>query len=352
MELCLKDLKKRFSPDHDFLLDIPELTIPKGEFFGIIGQSGCGKTTLLKIIAGLVDPDKGKVFLKGKEVTSIPSERRGIAMVFQQDRLFPYMNIIDNVAFGLKMKGLSKKERYARSSEFLSSLGLQGYEKRYPLELSGGQRQRVSLARALVTNPSLLLMDEPFSALDPNLRKEMRDLVLELHEKYGMTILFVTHDREEAFYLFQRMAIIVNGRVTEKGIPRKLYEGPSKVETAAFLGIENIFQGTFFENTFSAEKFLINIKDFKKQEERGYLIIRPEIMKLVNNSEENGRNLMNGIISRISYSQGFIHLRIETPGGTSFHIVNADKKQELHKGDPVRFRIPDRDIIFIPEEKG
>jgi len=352
LELSLKELKKGFSPDQDFLLEIPELTIRKGELFGIIGQSGCGKTTLLRIIAGLLTPDKGKVFLQGKDVTSIPSERRGIAMVFQQDRLFPYMNIIDNVAFGLKMKGISKKERYVRSSEFLSSLGLQGYEKRYPLELSGGQRQRVSLARALVMNPSLVLMDEPFSALDPNLRKEMRDLVLDLHEKYGMTTLFVTHDREEAFYLFQRMAIIVNGRVTEKGIPRQLYEHPSKVETAAFLGIENIFQGTFYEDTFSSDKFLIPIKGFKKKGRTGYLIIRPELIELVNNPEENARDIMNGMISQISYSQGILHLRIETPGGVSFHLVDTDKQNDLHKGDPVRFRIPDRDIIFLPEERG
>jgi len=352
LELTLKNLKKRFSPNHDFLLDITELTIRKGEFFGIIGKSGCGKTTLLRIIAGLLDPDRGQIFLQGREITSIPSEKRGIAMVFQHDRLFPYMNIMDNVAFGLKMKGLSKKERYARSSEFLSALGLQGYEKRYPLELSGGQRQRVSLARALVTMPSLILMDEPFSALDPNLRKEMRDLVLDLHEKYGMTILFVTHDRDEAFYLFQRMAIIVDGRVTEKGIPRQLYEHPSKIDTAAFLGIENIFQGTLDNGTFSSPGFSVMIEGFPEKQQTGYLIIRPEIIELVNNSEENKSNLINGTVSKISYAQGILHIRIKTPGGVSFHLINTDRQKDLHKGDPVRFRIPDRNIIFLPEERG
>lgn len=350
MDLRIENVKKQFSSERDFILDIPELEIHKGEFFGLIGESGCGKTTLLKLIAGLLIPDEGSIYLGGEEITGIAAENRGMAMVFQQDRLFPYMNILDNVAFGLKMKGLTKNDRYARSSEFLSAVGLGGFERRYPLELSGGQRQRIAIARALVTNPPLVLMDEPFSALDPNLRREMRDLVLQLHREYGMTTLFVTHDREEGFYLFKRMAVIKKGKITETGIPRVLYESPGNLHTARFLGIENIIAGSLFENRFTSRGSCLTVSTFSERKKDGFLIIRPEVIGLSKYSDVEDENELKGHITGIDYSSGILNLRVETSPDSSFMLTCTALDRELRIGDKVKLFFPAGKLIFLPTE--
>lgn len=185
----------------DFSIRSVNLDIREGERFAILGASGSGKTTLLKLIAGLMHPGEGTIRLGSTDLTAVPAERRGFGMVFQQSLLFPHMTVMDNVAFGLKMKGMDKRERQARAMEMIAAVGLDGYEHRYPGELSGGQQQRVSLARSIVIGPQLLLLDEPFSSLDPGIRTEMRQLVAEIHRKFKMTMLLVTHDRDEAFEL-------------------------------------------------------------------------------------------------------------------------------------------------------
>lgn len=334
-------------------MDIPLLEVGKGEFFGLVGKSGCGKTTLLKIIAGLMTPDEGSIYLQEKEITGLAAEKRGIAMVFQQDRLFPYMNILENVAFGLKMKGLSKKERYQRSSVFLSAVGLSGFENRYPLELSGGQRQRIAIARALVTTPPLVLMDEPFSALDPNLRKEMRDLVLDLHREYGMTILFITHDRDEAFYLFQRMAVMKEGKIIETGSPRKLYESPGKIHTAHFLGIENIFEGILHYDRFSTSHFSMKLRALSPEKKKGVLVIRPETIGLGTYpfpSDGEG-NILEGQITGMNYSFGILHIKVNTSQSCSFDLTCTNQYKDLKEGDRVFLSFPAGELVFLPEEK-
>ncbi len=239
--LSLRGVGKRLE---EFDLFVPDLSVESGELFGVIGPSGCGKTTLLRLIAGLLRTDEGVISCGGMDVTGLPAESRNMGVVFQRPVLFPYMTVMGNLTFGLKMRGVSREERLSRGLELLPALGLDGLGDRYPDELSGGEAQRVAIGRAVIFRPVVLLMDEPFSSLDPNLRGVMRRLVRGLHDSMGMTTVFVSHDRDDAFDLFDRCAFLLNGRVVEIGTPRKLYEKPEKRSTAEFMGISNAVPST------------------------------------------------------------------------------------------------------------
>jgi ABC-type Fe3+/spermidine/putrescine transport system ATPase subunit len=216
-KLELRNICKKYGSDQDesFLLSNINLTVEEGEFLSILGASGCGKTTILRIIAGIVPPDNGSVSVEDIDITKMPIEKRNFALVAQEPLLFPNMNVIENVAFGLKMKGISKSERVVRAESILNDLGLKGLEKRFPTQLSGGEKQRTAIARALVVNPKVLLMDEPFSALNEELRLEMRELLHKIHKENRVTIVFVTHFKEEAYFLSDKIAIMSKGRIDE-----------------------------------------------------------------------------------------------------------------------------------------
>jgi putative spermidine/putrescine transport system ATP-binding protein len=230
--LTLDRLTARYG-EHLVLRDFT-LAVAGGELVALLGPSGCGKTTVLKIIAGLLQPVTGDVRFNGESVLRVPTERRGAVMVFQKPLLFPYLTVAENVAFGLKMRRCDNIRD--RVSEMLRLLQLEGYEARRPSELSGGQEQRVALARALVTEPRVLLLDEPFSALDENLRTELRSQVRELQKRLGITTIFVTHDQVEAAMVSDRIAVLLDGRVEQAGAPRDFYTSPSTVEVARFFG--------------------------------------------------------------------------------------------------------------------
>lgn len=212
------------------------LTIGAGELVALLGPSGCGKTTVLKVVAGLLAPSGGEVLFDGASILPTLAERRGATMVFQKPLLFPHLTVAENVAFGLKMRRLGKAEIAQRVAEALQWVRLEGYERRKPNELSGGQEQRVSLARALVTEPRVLLLDEPFSALDENLRGEMRQLVRELQQRLHITAIFVTHDQREAFAVADRVALLLDGRIEQCGEPRELLLEPASAPAAQFFG--------------------------------------------------------------------------------------------------------------------
>lgn len=212
------------------------LTIGAGELVALLGPSGCGKTTVLKVVAGLLAPSGGEVLFDGTSILPISAERRGATMVFQKPLLFPHLTVAENVAFGLKMRRLGKAEIARRVAEALQWVRLEGYERRKPNELSGGQEQRVSLARALVTEPRVLLLDEPFSALDENLRGEMRQLVRELQQRLHITAIFVTHDQREAFAVADYVALLLDGRIEQCGKPRDLLLEPASAPAAQFFG--------------------------------------------------------------------------------------------------------------------
>ncbi len=228
------------------------LSVREGEFLSLLGPSGCGKTTLMKSIAGILTPKSGRIFLDGQDITNLPIHRRGTTVVFQDMRLFPHKSVAENVAFPLKMQGISKAERLRCAEALLEKVRLDGFENRKPSELSGGQQQRVALARALAAQPRLLLLDEPFSALDENLREDMRNLVLQLKEEFQMTVILVTHDREEALSMSDRVALMFGGQLAQMGTPREVYTRPVSRQAADYFGDCVYIPGKIENNQFSA----------------------------------------------------------------------------------------------------
>ena len=243
-ETCLelKNIRKSFSKDETVLKEI-SLSIGTGEFITLLGSSGCGKTTTLRIIAGLETPDSGQVFLDGKDVTSLAPEARDVNTVFQNYALFPHMTVADNIGYGLKLKKVPKAEIRKRVSEMLELVQLPGYEKRKPSELSGGQRQRVAIARSLVNNPKVLLLDEPLGALDLQLRRAMQLELKKLQKKLGITFVYITHDQEEAINMSDRIAVMNQGRFEQIGSPDEIYNHPKTSYVATFVGNANILKG-------------------------------------------------------------------------------------------------------------
>jgi len=221
-------------------VDSVDLAIERGELFALLGSSGCGKTTLLRLLAGFETPDAGRLVIDGQDMTGVPPHRRPINMMFQSYALFPHMNVADNVGYGLRREGLPKPEVATRVAEALEQVRLLDYAARRPAHLSGGQRQRVALARALVKRPKLLLLDEPLAALDRKLREGTRFELVRLQEELGLTFVMVTHDQEEAMSMASRLAVMDLGRVVQVGTPHEVYERPRSRFVADFIGIANI----------------------------------------------------------------------------------------------------------------
>jgi ABC-type Fe3+/spermidine/putrescine transport system ATPase subunit len=238
--LSLKNLSKRF--DKTTAVADVSLEVERGEFFGLLGPSGCGKTTTLRMIAGLETPDSGAIEFEGSDITNLPAERRGFGMVFQNYALFPHLNVLENIAFGLRARHKPRAEILQRVKGALELVQLPGYEKRRVDELSGGQQQRVAIARAIAIEPALLLFDEPLSNLDVTLREETRGELRELVTRLGLTAVYVTHDQEEAFALCDRISVMVGGRILQTGRPRDLYEHPAQLSVGKFLGRNNLIR--------------------------------------------------------------------------------------------------------------
>jgi putative spermidine/putrescine transport system ATP-binding protein len=219
------------------------LDVEEGEFFSLLGPSGCGKTTLLRLIAGFVQPTAGQILLRGKNIAGLPPEKRNMGMVFQNYAIFPHMTCFDNIAFGLRMRKVAKDEIKRRVQQSLQQVGLAGYECRYQRELSGGEAQRIAIARVLVIEPRLLLLDEPLSALDKKLREEMKYWIKELQESLGITTIYVTHDQSEAMAMSDRIAVMNLGRVEQVGTAREIYERPDSRFVSDFIGEANLLEG-------------------------------------------------------------------------------------------------------------
>lgn len=242
VSLELKEIKKSFT-EGEAVLDNISLEISKGEFITLLGSSGCGKTTTLRIIAGLEQPDAGSVWLDGREVTGLEPNQRNVNTVFQNYALFPHMNVAENIGYGLKLKKVPKSEIRKKVSQMLELVQLEGYEKRKPSELSGGQKQRVAIARALVNNPKVLLLDEPLGALDLQLRRAMQIELKHLQKKLGITFIYITHDQEEAINMSDRIAVMKDGRIEQIGTPDEIYNHPKTSYVATFVGNANILHG-------------------------------------------------------------------------------------------------------------
>jgi sulfate transport system ATP-binding protein len=240
MSIQLKNISKGFG--RVAAVNAVSLEVQEGELMALLGPSGGGKTTVLRIIAGLETPDSGEVFIHGQRMNDVPVQRRNIGFVFQNYALFKGMNVADNIAFGLKVKRMARPDREQRVGELLELFGLQGLQRRYPHQLSGGQRQRVAIARALASRPGVLLLDEPFGAVDAKIRQELREWLVHLHEELNVTTIFVTHDQEEAMEVSRRIAIFSRGNLEQVGTPREVYEQPANEFVARFVGVMNVLE--------------------------------------------------------------------------------------------------------------
>jgi sulfate/thiosulfate transport system ATP-binding protein len=243
MSIAIRQVTKRFG--NFVALDDVSLGIGGGSLTALLGPSGSGKSTLLRVIAGLEEPDQGDVSILGQDVTAIPPQKRGVGFVFQHYAAFKHMTVRDNVAFGLRIRKRPKDETGKRVDELLSLVQLGGFADRYPAQLSGGQRQRMALARALAVEPKVLLLDEPFGALDAQVRKELRGWLRRLHEDVSVTTVFVTHDQEEAMEVADRVAVMNEGRIEQTGKPRDLYEHPANEFVMTFIGAVNRLGDSF-----------------------------------------------------------------------------------------------------------
>ncbi|MBR1864270.1 MAG: ABC transporter ATP-binding protein [Ruminococcus sp.] len=277
--------------------------IEKGRLIGLLGPSGSGKTTILRMIAGLEKQDSGDIFIEDKLVNDLPSSKRGIGFVFQSYALFPYLNVYSNIAYGLKIQKKDKAFIDNRVKELLELVGLPGLEKRYPDQLSGGQRQRVALARALAPNPELLLLDEPFAAIDAKVRKELRTWLRETIDKIGITSIFVTHDQDEAIEVADEIIITNNGRVEQTGAPDKIYLNPKTPFVAQFIG-----QSTVIEH-------YSRLKGFEHVKGKHKAVIRPEfieIHKFTDNGHHDFETAMeDGTVADVSFRGSAYEVKVD-----------------------------------------
>ena len=314
------------------------LQIAEGEFLSLLGPSGCGKTTLMKAIAGILPAQSGRIFLDGRDITALPIHKRGTVIVFQDIRLFPHKSVAENVAFPLKMQGVAKEERLKRAEALLEKVQLPGYGNRKPAELSGGQQQRVALARALAAQPKLLLLDEPCSALDENLREDMRNLVLQLREEFHMTVILVTHDREEALSMSDRVALMFDGNLIQTDSPRQVYNRPESRQAADYFGNCVYILGKVKDKTFCAAGICceVNVPDGAYE-----LLLRPDALDL----EKKGNYPV--AVETVSFRGGdtLVTLRAEdgttwkktVPGSTALR-EGARIMAALEITDPVLFK--------------
>ncbi len=326
----LKNIRKEFGGIT--VLENINLYIRQNEFLTLLGPSGCGKTTTLRIIGGFEEPTKGTVLFEGKDITGLPPYERQINTVFQKYALFPHLDVYDNIAFGLKIKKIPKDEISKRVKEMLRLVNLQGFENRTITSLSGGQQQRIAIARALVNEPKVLLLDEPLGALDLKLRKDMQMELKNMQKRVGITFIYVTHDQEEALTMSDTIVVMDKGKIQQIGTPVDIYNEPKNAFVAEFIGESNIINGIIHEDflvEFSGENFQCVDKGFDKDEEIE-VVIRPEDIEIV--SLESGK--LKGVVDSVTFkgvhyemivkSKDFdwmIHSTIMKPVGTEIGMM-------------------------------
>ena len=355
--LKLDSISKSFG-NKPILHDI-SIEIGKGERFTLLGQSGCGKSTLLRMIAGFETPDKGKIWVEGHEISSLPIEKRPVGMIFQNYALFPHMTVYDNIAVGPRVRKVPESEIEKRIDELLEITHLRDLKNSYPQNISGGEAQRVALSRAVINRPKILLLDEPLSALDPSLRKHLREELVEMQRALGITFLFVTHDQEEAMSMATKMCIIEKGSIKQSGTPADLYERPKSSFIANFLGEINCLTGKVEHKTENMITLSLGkggkIQFFKgtceNKEQECY--VRPE--KIFFNFAQKHSEPMNslqGVIVSINFFGSHTRYQVELADGTIFKVSLHHRKKVQHKistGDQVGLLFAVSDVFQINE---
>ena len=320
-----------------------DLAVDDGEMLSLLGPSGVGKTTILKAIAGIVQPDAGQIRIDGRPVNDLPPEGRDAVMVFQRPLLFPFLNVARNVGFGLRMQGRLSDRGKKRISKILALTGLEGMENRKVHELSGGQQQRVSLARALVLKPAVLLLDEPLSNLDANLRTRMRTLIQDIQNETRITTLFVTHDQAEALVVSHRVALLLDGRLRQVGTPRELFYRPADMAVARFFGGENFFDGHVRRGFFHFSYGRVPVAEADGNGHRRTATIRPEDL-VVSSRADRG---IPGRIRRVRFEGSATRLWIRCDRARFVALTAAS---DFEKNQQVWLQLPLEKVRVFPHE--
>ena len=352
-------IQKRF--DKVLAVDETDLVIEEGSLVTLLGPSGCGKTTLLRMVAGLEAPTKGSIYIRDRRINDTPVHKRNLGMIFQNYALFPHKTIFDNVAFGLKYRDVSKSEIREKVLRALEMVRLPGVENRMPAQLSGGQQQRIALARAIVIEPDVLLMDEPLSALDENLREDMRREIDNLQRMLGVTTIFVTHDQREALSMSDKIVVMKNGVVQQQGTPEDVYNRPVNHFVADFLGHSNFSQGTVEgrRNGYVAVRLQtgnVLLADHPGEWSEGVpveVVVRAQRFEAFLKSESTpteGMNTFEGTIRDRSYMGGEVNYFIEVDGHKELHVISMMRTRSYRVGDEVRVQVSPNHCHLLPLE--
>ncbi len=358
--LALRGLRKSYGSV--VALQETDLVVEPGEFFSIIGPSGSGKSTLLGVVAGFIPPSGGHIEVDGKDIAVLPPYERNIGMVFQNYALFPHMSVFDNVAFPLRLRKVSSAEVTERVEHMLATVRLPDMAARRPSQLSGGQQQRVALARAAVYDPRILLMDEPLGALDKNLREDMQLEIKAFHRQIESTVLYVTHDQDEAAAMSDRIAIMNRGRIEQCGPPRELYEHPKNAFVASFLGSANLFDVTAAEGdrAGAVKARLADGRTFKALgsgdagNARQVLCVRPEsiqIAPLGTLPVDGDGNTIDGVVADATYTAGTFRYQVDVggPAPVTVRLASVRRSTMLERGQKVTLAWPASATLLIPE---
>lgn len=353
VEIRLEKFTKRYGTAT--IVDGVSLRVPAGKMLFVLGPSGCGKTTLLRMVAGLTEPNSGQLWFDDRDVSTMPTRQRNIGMVFQNYALWPHMTVLDNVAFGLRMRKIAKAERERQANAMLEEVDLGGLAARKPGQLSGGQQQRVALARALVVKPDVLLLDEPLSNLDANLRVQLRELIRKLCTSAGLTALYVTHDQEEAMALADEIVVMRNGIIEQTGSPSEIYSRPRSVAVAQFLGETNLLdarvksvadQSAVLETkagAITARGVTMEIK----QHDRVSISIRPESLRITGAEDNAVENHLKGTIAQSTRRGLWSRLVIELPGGCKL-VVHEPGTRLRQTGEACALAIDPQEVVVLP----
>ncbi|MDD7773104.1 MAG: ABC transporter ATP-binding protein [Eubacteriales bacterium] len=321
--IALKNISVEF--DGEKVLDDLNLSIRDGEFVTLLGSSGCGKTTTLRLIAGFLEPDSGEVFFDGKSMNGVPPYKREVNTIFQRYALFPHYNVYENIAYGLRVRKVPEKQIREQVTEMLRLVNLQGFEKRNVSRLSGGQQQRVAIARALVLKPKVLLLDEPLAALDLKLRKDMQQELKNIQKQLGITFIFVTHDQEEALSMSDTVVVMNEGKVQQIGTPIDIYNEPQNAFVADFIGESNILDGVMkadYVACFSGKTFTCVDAGFAPNEDVD-IVVRPEDVDIV--KPEDG--MLRGVVTSVTFLGVHFEIIVDI-GGFKWMIQTTDEHKE------------------------
>jgi iron(III) transport system ATP-binding protein len=343
MSVEFRKVSKRYGESGPVVVKDIDFTVPKGTLTTILGPSGCGKTTTLRMIAGLETPSGGSIRIDGRDVTTLGPAERNVSMVFQSYALFPHMNVIENVSYGLTVSGVSRDEAARRARATLETVGLIGYDERLPSELSGGQQQRVAVARALVLEPAVLLFDEPLSNLDARLRRSMREEIRALQQRLQLTVAYVTHDQAEALAVSDQIIVMDGGVIAQAGSPQTLYERPATEFVAGFMGEAMLFPGQALPGG------VVEIGPVRARALHAVPVgpvkvsIRPEAWRLA----PPGAGGLGGAVSKHAYLGSYQELTVQTDIGSIF-VVSSDVAKQWQVGDLLSLHLPERGVSVVP----